>query len=116
MVVSLSEMGRMKSAQSTAYETQQVMRKTRARLWVLFALCWIVGASLAFHFWVGVASAASTGVSYTVAPGDTVWSIASQISGGGDPRELVSEIIAQNHLNAVGTLYVGEVLQLPQNP
>ncbi|WDL97294.1 LysM peptidoglycan-binding domain-containing protein [Alicyclobacillus sp. ALC3] len=115
-MVSLSEMGRMKSAQSAAYETHRVTRKTRTRLWGLFALCWIVGASFAFHFWVGVASAASTGVPYTVAPGDTVWSIASQMSGAGDPRQLVSEIIAQNHLNAAGRLYVGEVLQLPQNP
>lgn len=115
-MVSLGIMGRMKSAQSAAYETRRAARKMRARLWTLFALCWVVGASFAFHFWVGVASAASTGVSYTVAPGDTVWSIASQISGGGDPRNLVDEIISENHLNAAGTLYVGEVLQLPQNP
>ncbi|HZD69989.1 MAG TPA: LysM peptidoglycan-binding domain-containing protein [Actinomycetes bacterium] len=50
-------------------------------------------------------------VSYTVRPGDTLWSIALRIAPGRDPRPLVDRLIAYNHLQ--GDLQVGQAIYLP---
>ncbi len=50
------------------------------------------------------------GYLYVVRPGDTVWSIATSMSPGADPRPLVDEIDAEV---PGGVLRVGEVLRLP---
>lgn len=115
-MVSLNMMVSMRMEQRVVRESRRGLRKARTRLLALFALCWAIGASFAFHFWVGEASAAASYVPYTVAPGDTVWSIASRITGGADPRPVMSQIIADNHLNAAGAVHAGEVLELPQKP
>ncbi|MGH9169293.1 MAG: LysM peptidoglycan-binding domain-containing protein [Acidimicrobiales bacterium] len=47
---------------------------------------------------------------YIVKPGDTLWSIASRLQPGGDPRPLVAELQSQLH---GGTLEPGERLLLP---
>jgi hypothetical protein len=47
----------------------------------------------------------------TVAPGDTVWSIAAAHYGG-DPRARVDQIIRANHL-ASPSLVPGETLRIP---
>ncbi len=50
------------------------------------------------------------GYVYVVRPGDTVWSIATAMEPGTDPRPLVDEIEAEV---PGGVLRVGEVLHLP---
>jgi hypothetical protein len=50
-------------------------------------------------------------VSYTVQPGDTLWSLALRIAPGRDPRPLVDQLIADNHLQ--GDLQVGQAIYLP---
>lgn len=49
--------------------------------------------------------------SYTVKPGDTLWSIASRIAPGQDPRRVVDQLIADNHLR--GSLQAGQAIDLP---
>jgi hypothetical protein len=53
-------------------------------------------------------------VSYTVRPGDTLWSIARRIAPGRDPRPVVDQLIAENHLQ--GDLQVGQAIDLPAPP
>lgn len=50
------------------------------------------------------------GYEYVVRPGDTLWSIASRLEPGGDPRALVAELGSQTH---GATLMPGTVLHLP---
>ena len=49
---------------------------------------------------------------YTVRPGDTLWAIASRTFPQADPRQVVAEIEAKNHMSH-STVVVGEVLQVP---
>lgn len=49
---------------------------------------------------------------YVVHPGDTLWSIAVRLSPrGADPRPVVDELAAANHLS--GALVAGQTLRLP---
>lgn len=113
---SLAMRGYTKAQQMDKVQQAQSTQRRRRRTLVAIALCWGVGASLGFHLWNTVASAGVQGVSYTVEPGDTVWSIASQLSHGLDPRTLMGEVIADNHLDAAGSIHTGEVLRLPAQP
>ncbi|MDA8291721.1 MAG: hypothetical protein M0Z33_08600 [Actinomycetota bacterium] len=56
------------------------------------------------------ARATATGYVYVARPGDTVWSLASEMEPGSDPRPLVDAIVAQL---PGGVLRVGEVVHLP---
>lgn len=48
----------------------------------------------------------------TVAPGQTLWQIAGQIAPGRDPRDVVAQIAALNHLRA-DQLAAGQELLVP---
>jgi hypothetical protein len=52
----------------------------------------------------------SGGYLYVVRPGDTLWSIASKLEPGGDPRPLVAELEQQLHTSQ---LVPGDELKLP---
>lgn len=56
--------------------------------------------------------AASSFITVTVAPGETVWSLANRLVSGGDVRSLVSEIISVNSLASVD-LSAGQKLRIP---
>jgi Tfp pilus assembly protein FimV len=47
---------------------------------------------------------------WTVAPGETLWSIAEQVAPGEDPRRVVLELQALNGFGPGHTLQVGEVI------
>ena len=71
----------------------------------------LVSARALWHAEVRVAYADRATVSYTVKPGDTLWSIARRIAPGQDPRPVVERLIADNHLR--GTLQAGQAIHLP---
>lgn len=48
----------------------------------------------------------------TVAPGDTLWSIAGDVSPGADPRDTVADIIELNALNG-STVQAGQRIAVP---
>lgn len=50
---------------------------------------------------------------HVVDRGDTVWTIADRVYPNADPRERVSAIIERNHLDASGSLAIGQALVLP---
>ena len=50
-----------------------------------------------------------------VEPGDTLWSIAQELSPEGDPRELVDRIATLNALSSDSQLQVGQTLAVPSS-
>ncbi len=50
--------------------------------------------------------------SYVVRDGDTLWSIATQVAAGRDPRVVVQRLTAANHL-VEASIVPGQVLVLP---
>ena len=91
------------------------MKRTRVR-WKRVAL--IAGLGLALPVGAHAAAGAAAGPrpvatrTYVVRPGDTLWSIASRLSGPGvDPRPVVDELEQANH--GTGALTPGETLRLP---
>jgi len=58
-----------------------------------------------------LATAAASGTTYTVALGDTLWSIANRIAPGRDPRPVIDRLQAANHLH--GPLQAGQTLIIP---
>ncbi|GAB3529169.1 hypothetical protein GCM10027402_32260 [Arthrobacter monumenti] len=55
---------------------------------------------------------ATSNVSYTVRPGDTVWKVAEVIADGRDTRDVVQSIMAVNDLET-SVIQVGQQLFLP---
>ena len=49
---------------------------------------------------------------YVVEPGDSVWSIAHELSAGGDPRTVVDAIVETNGIDPAG-LVPGQRLVIP---
>jgi LysM repeat protein len=53
-------------------------------------------------------------ITVTVAPGDTLWSLAGQLSDGGSTQALVSEIIEINSLSSAD-VSTGQEIRIPLN-
>jgi Tfp pilus assembly protein FimV len=90
------------------------VRRRRVGLAVLLSLALAVGLPAA-------AGAVRTGADpmrpvlprrYVVAPGDTLWRIATRADPGRDPREVIDQIERDNAVDA-GALQPGRVLVLP---
>ena len=60
----------------------------------------------------GQVVSADSFITVTVAPGDTVWSLANRVADGGDAGALVAEIIEINGLGN-GDLVAGEKIRIP---
>jgi nucleoid-associated protein YgaU len=88
-----------------------------ARTFVVLSLAIVLGSVVSAKAGAGTdAAPAATGsfITVTVAPGDTVWSLATRLAGGSDVRALVSEIIEVNSLNSVDVA-TGQKLRIPLN-
>ena len=90
-------------------------RLTRRGVVVLTALVLALGVGL---IWLARVSAPQPAVAppaprvVTVAPGDTLWSIATRVAPGTDPRAEVAALQQRNRLTSVA-LVPGQVLHVP---
>lgn len=86
-----------------------------ARTFVVLSLA-VVLASI-FGLKAGAGTTQSVGaptsfIEVTVAPGDTLWSLASRMADGGDVRAMVDEISSVNSL-ATAELKAGQKVRIP---
>ena len=85
------------------------------RTFVVLSLAIVLGSVVSAKAGAGTSSApvaAGSFITVTVAPGETVWSLANRLSNGSDVRSLVSEIISVNSLASVD-LSAGQKLRIP---
>ncbi len=86
-----------------------------ARTFVVLSLAIALGSVVSSKAGAGTESSpskADTFITVTVAPGDTVWTLASRVASSGDVRELANEIITVNSLSSVD-LAAGQKLRIP---
>lgn len=85
-----------------------------ARFLVVLSLSIVLAAGFAMKAGAGVSvhHAPTSYVTVVVAPGETLWSIASVAAGHGDVRAMVDEIISVNSLSAPDVA-AGQVLRVP---
>ena len=85
-----------------------------ARFLLVLSLTVVLGAGFAMKAGAGVSiqHAPKSYVSIVVAPGETLWSIASTAAARGDVRAMVDEIISVNSLS-VPDVAAGQVLRVP---
>ena len=86
-----------------------------ARTCVVLSLAIVLGSVVSAKAGAGTdatSQAAGSFITVTVAPGDTVWSLANRLAAGGDVRSLVSEIITVNSLDSVD-VETGQKLRIP---
>jgi len=86
-----------------------------ARTFVVLSLAIVLGSVVSAKAGAGTdvaPQAAGSFITVTVAPGDTVWSLATRLADGGDVRSLVSEIISVNSLASVDVA-TGQKLRIP---
>ena len=104
-------------------ETMSQNRRSRranirlARFLVVLSLTTVFGAGFAMQAGAGskdVPTKAGSFVTVTVAPGETIWSVAKALNDNGDVRELVDQIIKVNGL-ASSDLAAGSKIRVPLN-
>ena len=86
-----------------------------ARTFVVLSLAIVLGSVVSAKAGAGTDVApvkATSFITVTVAPGDTVWSLANRLAHDGDVRSLVSEIISINSLGSVDVA-TGQKLRIP---
>ena len=86
-----------------------------ARTFVVLSLAIVLGSVVSAKAGAGTDSSPQVRGSFitvTVAPGDTVWSLANRLAGARDVRSLVSEIISVNSLASVDVA-TGQKLRIP---
>ena len=83
---------------------------------MLAVAIWAVGGAVAEAVGLGGApsGARHTARTYVVRPGDTLWSIAGDLSPGTDPRPVVHAIARANGVDA-GSLVPGQQLAIPSS-
>ena len=88
-----------------------------ARFLVVLSLTTVFGAGFAMQAGAGskvVPTKPDSYVTVTVAPGETIWSVAKALNNGGDVRELVDQIIKVNGLSS-SDLTAGTKIRVPLN-
>lgn len=103
-------------------QNRQLKRSRRAnirlaRFLVVLSLTTVFGAGFAMQAGAGskdVPTRANSYVTVTIAPGETIWSVAKALNNNGDVRELVDQIIKVNDLNS-SDLTAGTKIRVPLN-
>ncbi|MBI3429440.1 MAG: LysM peptidoglycan-binding domain-containing protein [Actinobacteria bacterium] len=85
-----------------------------ARFLVVLSLMVVLGAGFSMKAGAGnaLSHAPTSYVTVVVAPGETLWSIASDAAGSGDVRAMVDEIMSANSLT-LPDVAAGQVLRVP---
>jgi LysM repeat protein len=103
-------------ALSTVPSGTRLNRRGRlARTLVVLSLAIVLGSAVSAKAGAGTdAASVATGsfITVTVAPGDTVWSLANRLASGGDVRSLIEEIVSINSLASVD-VEAGQKLRIP---
>ncbi len=92
--------------------TRTRVRRRRLAASVIAAAAWAAWAGPVGHAVAGSQAAPVASHSYVVRSGDTLWSIASALSPGADPRPVVDAIAEANHVDP-GALVPGQTLAIP---
>ena len=88
-----------------------------ARTLVVLSLAIVLASLLSAKAGAGTqasSTASSPFITVTVAPGESVWSLATRVAPAGDVRSLVSEIVTINSLPSVN-LTAGQKIRIPLN-
>ena len=88
-----------------------------ARTLLVLSLAVVLASVFGFNAGAGTTDSVGAPTSFievTVAPGDTLWSLASRIAGGGDVRALVDEIASVNAL-ASADVQAGQKVRIPRH-
>ena len=86
-----------------------------ARTLLVLSLAVVLASAFGFSAGAGTNSAVGEPTSFievTVAPGDTLWSLATRMAGGADVRAMVDEIASVNAL-ASADLKAGQKVRIP---
>jgi len=86
-----------------------------ARTLVVLSLAIVLGSLVSAKAGAGtevVPTSAGSFITVTVAPGETLWSLAARVEHDGDTRSLVSQIISVNSLASVD-LAAGQKIRIP---
>ncbi len=103
-------------------QSKKVKRSRRAnirlaRFLVVLSLTTVFGAGFAMQAGAGskdLPTKAGSYVTVTLAPGETLWSLAKALNNGGDVRELVDTIIKVNGLSS-SDIAAGSKIRVPLN-
>lgn len=106
----------------TMSNNRQIKRSRRAnirlaRFLVVLSLTTVFGAGFAMQAGAGskdIPTKANSYVVVTVAPGETIWSVAKALNESGDVRQLVDQIIKVNGLSS-SDLAAGSKIRVPLN-
>jgi hypothetical protein len=94
----------------------QLNRRGRlARTLVVLSLAIVLGSLVSAKAGAGtevVPAAAGSFITLTVAPGETLWSLAARVEHDGDTRSLVSQIVSINSLASVD-VSAGQKIRIP---
>jgi LysM repeat protein len=88
-----------------------------ARFLVVLSLTTVFGAGFAMQAGAGskdIPTKANSYVVVTIAPGETIWSVAKALNESGDVRQLVDQIIKVNDLTS-SDLAAGSKIRVPLN-
>ena len=86
-----------------------------ARTFVVLSLAVVLASVFGLKAGAGTTDAVGAPTSFievTVAPGDTLWSLAARMADGGDLRAMVDEIASVNSL-ATAELQAGQKVRIP---
>jgi len=86
-----------------------------ARTLVVLSLAIVLGSLVSAKAGAGtevVPAAAGSFITVTVAPGETLWSLAARVEHDGDTRSLVSQIVSVNSLASVDVA-AGQKIRIP---
>jgi LysM repeat protein len=95
--------------------TQLNRRGRLARTLVVLSLAIVLASLVSAKAGAGtevVPAASGSFVTITVAPGETLWSLAARVEHDGDLRSLVSQIVSVNSLESVD-LMAGQKIRIP---